>query len=130
MQDEGNSCVSGRRKRRPTSELIHAYQCTVCGKKYASGLALSLHKKNTHKQPAVPDDEHDDVTKADNSSVDEGSQGQPKRRRRLKSEADGGHFPDRCVARSMAAQPHSILTTRPAMVHDKMNHIVKCMLLI
>ncbi|KAL5515749.1 hypothetical protein EMCRGX_G000959 [Ephydatia muelleri] len=88
MQDEGNSCVSGRRKRRPRSELIHAYQCTVCGKKYGSGLALSLHKKNTHKQPAVPGDEHGDVTKVDNSSVDEGSQGPSKCRRRKKSEID------------------------------------------
>ena len=51
-----NSCVSGRRKCRPRSELILAYQCTVhlCGKKYASSQALSLYKKNTHKQPAVP----------------------------------------------------------------------------
>ena len=45
-------------------------------------------KKNTHKQPAVPSDEHGDVTKADNASVDEGSQGPPKCRRRLKSEID------------------------------------------
>ena len=90
MQDEGNSCVSGRRKRRSRSELILAFQCTVCGNKYASSSALSLHKKNTaHKQPAVPGDEHRDVTKADNASVDEGSQGPPcKRRRRKKSEID------------------------------------------
>ena len=55
-----NSCVSGRSKSRPRSELILAYECTVhlCGKKYASSQALSLHKKNTHKQPAVPSDEH------------------------------------------------------------------------
>ena len=46
MQDEGNSCVSGRRKRRPRSELI---QCTVGGKKYGSSSALSQHKKKTHK---------------------------------------------------------------------------------
>ena len=90
MQDEGNSCVSGRRKRRSRSELILAFQCTVCGNKYASSSALSLHKKNTaHKQPAVPGDEHRDVTKADNASVDEGSQGPPcKHRRRKKSEID------------------------------------------
>ena len=56
MQDEGNSCVSGRRKRRSGSELILAFQCTVCGNKYAStcSSALSTHKKNSsHKQPAV-----------------------------------------------------------------------------
>ena len=90
MQDEGNSCVSGRRKRRSRSELILAFQCTVCGNKYSSSSALSLHKKNTaHKQPAVPGDEHRDVTKADNASVDKGSQGPPcKRRRRKKSEID------------------------------------------
>ena len=88
MQDEGNSCVSGRRKRRSRSELILAFQCTVCGNKYGSSSALSLHKKNTHKQPAVPGDEHGDVTKADNASVDEGSQGPSKRRRRKKSEID------------------------------------------
>ena len=89
MQGEGNSCVSGRRKRRSRSELILAFQCTVCGNKYASSSALSTHKKNTaHKQPAVPGDEHGDVTKADNASVDEGSQGPSKRRRRLKSEID------------------------------------------
>ena len=87
--------------------------------KYDSSSALSQHKKKTHKQLAVPGDEHGDVTKADNSSVDEGSQGPPKHRRKLKSETDRGHFPVQCVARSMAAQPHSILTTRPAMVHDK-----------
>ena len=75
VQDREDGCVSGRRKRRPRSELILAYQCTVCGKRYASGPALSLHKKNTHKQPAVPCDEHGDATKADNSSVDEESQG-------------------------------------------------------
>ena len=69
MEDEGNSCVSGRRKRRPRSELILAFQCTVCGNKYGSSSALFLHKKNTHKQPAVPGDEHG-VTKVDNSSVD------------------------------------------------------------
>ena len=68
MQDGEDGCVSGRRKRRPRCELILAYQCTVCGKRYASGLALSLHKKNTHKQPAVPCDEHGGATKADNSS--------------------------------------------------------------
>eukprot|EP00731_Ephydatia_muelleri_P023582 Em0015g1165a len=85
MQDGEDGCVSGRRKRRPRSELILAYQCTVCGKRYASGPALSLHKKNTHKQPAVPCDEH---TKASNSSVDKGSQGPSKRRRRKKSEID------------------------------------------
>jgi hypothetical protein len=89
MQDKGNSCVSGRRKRRPRSELILAYQCTVCGNKYGSSQALYLHKKNTHTQPAVPGDEHGDVAKADNASVDEGSQGPPcKRRRRKKSEID------------------------------------------
>ena len=90
MQDNSNTCVSGRRKRRPRSELILAFQCTVCGNKYGSSSALSLHKKNTHMQPAVPGDEHGDVTKADNSSVDEGSQGPPKkrRRRRKKSEID------------------------------------------
>ena len=89
MQDEGNCCVSGRRKRRSRSELILAFQCTVCGNKYGSSSALYLHKKNTaHKQPAVPGDEHGDVTKADNASVDEGSQGPPKRRCRLKSEID------------------------------------------
>ena len=88
MQDKGNSCVSGRRKRRPRSELILAFQCTVCGNKYGSSSALYLHKKNTHKQPAVPGDEHGDVTKADNASVDEESQGPSKRRRRLKSEID------------------------------------------
>jgi hypothetical protein len=68
MQGEGNSCVSGRRKRRSRSELILAFQCTVCGNKYAStcSSALSTHKKNTsHKQPAVPGDEHGDITKAD-----------------------------------------------------------------
>ena len=89
MQDGGDGCVSGRRKRRPRSELILAYQCTVCGSKHASGSALSTHKKNTaHKQPAVPGDEHGGATKADNSSVDEGSQGLSKRRRRKKSEID------------------------------------------
>ena len=88
VQDGEDGCVSGRRKRRPRSELILAYQCTVCGKRYASGPALSLHKKNTHKQPAVPGDEHGDVTKVDNSSVDEGSQGPSKCRRRKKSEID------------------------------------------
>ena len=89
MQDESNSCVSGRRKRRSRSELILAFQCTVCGNKYGSSSALYLHKKNTaHKQPAVPGDEHGDVTKADNASVNDGSQGPPKRRRRLKSEID------------------------------------------
>ena len=86
MQDGEDGCVSGRRKRRPRSELILAYQCTVCGKRYASGPALSLHKKNTHKQPAVPCDEHGGATKAGNSSVDEGSQGPSKCRRRKKSE--------------------------------------------
>eukprot|EP00731_Ephydatia_muelleri_P011869 Em0006g763a len=48
VQDGEDGCVSGRIKRRPRSELILAYQCTVCGKRYASGPALSLHKKNTH----------------------------------------------------------------------------------
>ena len=52
VQDGEDSCVSGRRKRRPRSELILAYQCTVCGKRYASGPALSLHKKNTSSQAA------------------------------------------------------------------------------
>eukprot|EP00731_Ephydatia_muelleri_P016122 Em0009g546a len=66
VQDGEDGCVSGRRKRRPRSELILAYQCTVCGKRYASGPALSLHKKNTHKQPTVPCDEHGDATKVDN----------------------------------------------------------------
>eukprot|EP00731_Ephydatia_muelleri_P000984 Em0001g984a len=97
VQDREDGCVSGRRKRRPGSELILAYQCTVCGKRYASGLALSLHKKNTHKQPAVPCDEHGDATKANNSSgatkvgnssVDEVSQGPSMCRRRKKSEID------------------------------------------
>ena len=97
VQDGGDCCVFGRRKRRPRSELILAYQCTVCGKKYASGPALSLHKRNTHKQPAVPGDEHggatkvdnsSGATKADNSSVDVGSQGPSKRTRRKKSEID------------------------------------------
>ena len=97
LQDGEDGCVSGRRKRRPRSELILAYQCTVCGKRYASGPALSLHKKNTHKQPAVPCDEHGDATKADNSSgatkvgnssVDEVSQGPSKCWRRKKSEID------------------------------------------
>ena len=97
VQDEEDGFVSSRRKRRPRSELILAYQCTVCGKRYASGPALSLHKKNTHKQPAVPCDEHGDATKADNSSgatkasnssVDDGSQGPSKCRRRKKSEID------------------------------------------
>ena len=88
VQDGEDGCVSGRRKRRPRSELILAYQCTVCGKRHASGSALSLHKKNTHKQPAVPCDEHGGATKAGNSSVDEGSQSPSKCRRRKKSEID------------------------------------------
>ena len=88
VQDEANSCVSGRRKRRPRSELILAYQCTVCGNKYGSGSALSLHKKMTHKQPAVPGDEHSGATKVDSASVDVGSQDPSKRRRRKKSEID------------------------------------------
>ena len=46
--DGEDGCVSGRRKCRPRSELILSYQCTVCGKRYASGPALSLHKNNTH----------------------------------------------------------------------------------
>ena len=119
MQDGGDDCVSGRRKRRPRSELILAYQCTVCGNKYASGSALSTHKKNTaHKQPAVPGDEHGGATKADNSSVDEGSQGPSKRRRRKKSEIVTGHFLVQCVASSMAPVALSTLTRRPSsMVH-------------
>ena len=89
VQDEANSCVSGRRKRRPRSELILAYQCTVCGNKYGSGSALSLHKKMTHKQPAVPGDEHSGATKVDSASVDVGSQDPScKRRRRKKCEID------------------------------------------
>eukprot|EP00731_Ephydatia_muelleri_P006828 Em0003g1076a len=37
VQDsEDKAHVPGRRKRRPRSELILAYQCTTCGKKYAS----------------------------------------------------------------------------------------------
>ena len=111
VQDGEDSCVSGRRKRRPRSELILAYQCTVCGKRYASGSALSLHKMNTHKQPAVPCDEHGDATKADNSSVDEGSQGPSKRRRRKKSEID------RPFSCSMCGKKYGALYT-----HNKTKH--------
>ena len=55
---------------------------------FGSGSALSLHKKMTHKQPAVPGDEHSGATKVDSASVDVGSQDPSKRRHRKKSEID------------------------------------------
>eukprot|EP00731_Ephydatia_muelleri_P021837 Em0014g428a len=114
VQDGEDGCISGRRKRRPRSELILSYQCTVCSP------ALSLHKKNTHKQPAVPCDEHGDATKADNSSgatkagnssVDEGSQGLSKCRCRKKSEID------RPFSCSVCGKKYSALYT-----HNKTKH--------
>eukprot|EP00731_Ephydatia_muelleri_P006020 Em0003g268a len=74
-QDEDNCCVPGRRKRRPRSELILAYQCSVCGKRYASSQALYQHRRNSHKQPPVAGVGHSDATKVDNSCLAEGSQG-------------------------------------------------------
>ena len=59
-QDEDNGC---RRKRRPRSELILAYQCSVCGKRYASSQALYQHRRNSHKQPPVAGVGHSDATK-------------------------------------------------------------------
>eukprot|EP00731_Ephydatia_muelleri_P009249 Em0004g1587a len=80
VQDGEDGCVSG-------SALY-----------VARGMPVArLYKMNTHKLPAVPCDEHGDATKADNSSgatkagnssVDKGSQGPSKRRRRKKSEID------------------------------------------
>ena len=74
-----NNCVSGRRKCRPRSELILAYQCTVhlCGKKYASSHAgLVPAQKKTLTSSLLFQ-----VMNTD-SSVDKGSQGPLKRRPR------------------------------------------------
>ena len=87
-QGNFNGCISGRRKRRPRSELILAYQCTVCGKKYGSSQALYLHRRNTHKQPAATGDGHSDAIKVNNSCDAEGSQGLSKRKRRRKAEIE------------------------------------------
>ena len=82
MQGKVNGCVSGGRKLRPRSELILAFLCSVCGKKYGSSQALYLHRRNTHKQPAATGDGHSDATKVDNSCDAEGSQGPSKHKRR------------------------------------------------
>ena len=46
VQDGEDGCVSGRRKRRPRSELILSYQCTVCGP------ALAVPAQKEHSQAA------------------------------------------------------------------------------
>ena len=83
IQDEDNGHMYSRRKRRPRSELILAYQCSVCGKRYTSSQTLYQHRRSSHKQPPVTGDE---AVEVDNSSIHEESQHPSKHRRRLKSE--------------------------------------------
>ncbi|KAL5493627.1 hypothetical protein EMCRGX_G014833 [Ephydatia muelleri] len=89
VQDsEVNDHVPGRRKRRRArSELILAYQCPACDRKYASSQALYQHRRNSHKQsPVAGGGGQSDVT--DMVCDGEGSQGPSKRTRRQKSELD------------------------------------------
>eukprot|EP00731_Ephydatia_muelleri_P017526 Em0010g624a len=83
VQDgEVNDHVPGRRKRRQArSELILAYQCPACDRKYASSQALYQHRRNSHKQsPVAGGGGQSDVT--DMVCDGEGSQGPSKRSRR------------------------------------------------
>ncbi|KAL5457728.1 hypothetical protein EMCRGX_G035018 [Ephydatia muelleri] len=89
VQDsEVNDHVPGRRKRRRArSELILAYQCPACDRKYASSQALYQHRRNSHKQsPVAGGGGQSDVT--DTVCDGEGHQGPSKRTRRQTSELD------------------------------------------
>eukprot|EP00731_Ephydatia_muelleri_P032412 Em0023g919a len=82
VQDsEVNDHVPGRRKRRRArSELILAYQCPACDRKYASSQALYQHRRNSHKQsPVAGGGGQSDVT--DTVCDGEGHQGPSKRTR-------------------------------------------------
>ncbi|KAL5490787.1 hypothetical protein EMCRGX_G015971 [Ephydatia muelleri] len=82
VQDsEVNDHVPGRRKRRRArSELILAYQCPACDRKYASSQALYQHRRNSHKQsPVAGGGGQSDVT--DTVCDGEGRQGPSKRTR-------------------------------------------------
>ena len=70
-QDEDNGRVPARRKCRPRSELILAYQCSVCDKKYASSQALYQHRRSSHnKQPPVTGAGHSDALEVHNRCVE------------------------------------------------------------